>query len=382
MSGCGKKHNILILENYFSMGGLEKKLYDFVARIDRDHFRVVVCCLKEGGHFKDAFIDLGVPFYEGLLKSKYDIFAYQRLLRILKTESIDLVYTLPHPNSMIFSAMARRTNRVKATVVSVHGTGGPMGGRMVRGYLRPIFSGIDRFIAVANEHKRYLMDVEGLDESKIVVIHNGVDVERYHPGAPDATLKDVFGIDENERVVVTVASLNPYKGIDVFLRGAAEVLRSAPDTRFIIVGDGPERPSLESFAADLGIAERVTFTGIRSDVDAILRLGCVFVLPSRTEAFPNVILEAMATGLPVVSTDVGSVGELVFDDETGIKIPVDDASALSGAVGDLLADQEKAERWGTNGRRMVEEKFRIEGMCDKREHLFGDLLCGDERREG
>ncbi len=158
MSGCGKKHNILILENYFSMGGLEKKLCDFVERIDRDHFRVVVCCLKEGGHFKEAFVELGVPFYEGLLKAKYDIFAYQRLLRILKSENIDLIYTLPHPNSMIFSAIARRTGRVKATVVSVHGTGGPMGGRMVRGYLRPIFGGIDRFIAVANEHKRYLMD--------------------------------------------------------------------------------------------------------------------------------------------------------------------------------------------------------------------------------
>ncbi len=208
------------------------------------------------------------------------------------------------------------------------------------------------------------------------MIHNGVDVNKYCPGFPDETLRDVFGIDKHERVVVTVASLNPYKGIDVFLHGAADVLHDAPDTRFLIVGDGPERPSLERIAAELGIAERVTFTGIRSDVDEILKLAYVFVLPSRTEAFPNVILEAMATGLPVVSTDVGSVGELVFDDETGMKIPVDDTAALSRAIGDLIADRDKAKRWGANGRRMVERDFRIEGMCDKLARLFSDLLCG------
>jgi glycosyltransferase involved in cell wall biosynthesis len=359
------------------MGGLEKKLYDLVDRIDRDHYRVVICCLKEGGHFKDAFVELGVPFYEGLLKSKFDVFAYRRLLRILQKENVDLIYTLPHPNSMIFSAMARWSGRVKATVVSIHGTGGPMGGKMVRGYLKPIFGGIDRFIAVANEHKEYLVESEGLDESKIVVIHNGVDVDRYHPGPADETLRDVFGIDRGEKVVVTVASLNPYKGIDVFIRSAAEVLRTAPETRFLIVGDGPERPSLESFVTDLGIAERVIFTGIRSDVDAILRLGDVFALSSRTEAFPNVILEAFATGLPVIATDVGSVGELVFDNKTGVKIPVDDPAALTGAVVDLLGDGEKAARWGANARKLVEKEFRIEGMCDKRERLFGELLCGD-----
>jgi glycosyltransferase involved in cell wall biosynthesis len=168
------------------------------------------------------------------------------------------------------------------------------------------------------------------------------------------------------------------KRLDWLIERMPAIGATLPEQHVVLVGDGPERPSLESFAADLGIAERVVFAGIRSDVDAILRLGNVFMLSSRTEAFPNVILEAMATGLPVVSTDVGSVGELVLDDETGVKIPVDDAPALGGAVCDLIADRDKAQRWGANGRQMVEEKFRIEGMCDKREQLFSDLLCGGQ----
>ena len=91
MSSCGKRHNILILENELGMGGLEKKLFDLVSRIDSDHFRVSVCCLKRGGYWKESFVDLGVPFYEGLLKHKFDVLAYPRLLRVLKKEKIDLI---------------------------------------------------------------------------------------------------------------------------------------------------------------------------------------------------------------------------------------------------------------------------------------------------
>lgn len=132
MNRCGKIHNVMILENHLGMGGLEKKLYDFVSRIDRGHYRVVACCLKDAGHLRDPFIGLGVPMYERLLKNKYDALGFPRLLSVLDKEKIDLVYTLPHPNSVIFASLARRLGRVKRVVVSIHGTGGPMGGRMVR----------------------------------------------------------------------------------------------------------------------------------------------------------------------------------------------------------------------------------------------------------
>ena len=375
MSSCGRRHNILILENELGMGGLEKKLYDLVSRIDSEHFRVSVCCLKRGGYWKDAFIDLGVPFYEGLLKHKFDVFAYPKLLRVLKKEKIDLVYTLPHPNSILFSSMAKTAGWTRRVVVSVHGTGGPHGGKMIRGYLKPVLGGVDRFIAVANEHKRYLVDEENLDADKVVVIYNGVDLDKYHPGNARAEVAADLGIHTGERIVTTVASLNHYKGIDVLLRAASRICSEFDDVRFVIVGGGPDRGTLERLVADLGIGGRMTFAGIRMDVDEVLRLSDIFVLPSRTEAFPNVILEAMASGLPVVSTDVGSVAELVDNEKNGIRVPSENDEQLASAIRRLLADPGAARAYGAEGRRIVEHKFPLARMCSERERLFADLLC-------
>jgi glycosyltransferase involved in cell wall biosynthesis len=176
-------------------------------------------------------------------------------------------------------------------------------------------------------------------------------------------------------VVATVASLHHYKGVDVFLKAAPEVLRVSASARFVVVGDGPERGALERLSAALGVSGRVTFTGIRSDVDEILRESEFFVLSSRTEAFPNVILEAMATALPVVASDVGSVHELVEEGTTGYRVPPDDPETLSRRIIDLLRDAGSARAFGLEARRVVESRFKLEGMCEKREALFAELLC-------
>jgi glycosyltransferase involved in cell wall biosynthesis len=250
-----------------------------------------------------------------------------------------------------------------------------MGGRMVRGYLKPFFGGVDRFISVAEEHRRYLVETEELPPEKTVVIYNGVDLVKFHPGPAGDAVRAALGIEPGAWVAATVASLNFYKGVDVFVNAIPAVLEKHPGARFIIVGDGPERKNLEKLAADLGVAPRVAFTGIRADVDEILRASDLFVLSSRTEAFPNVILEAMATGLPVVSSDVGSVAELVEEGKTGHRIRPEDPAVLARSILSVADDEARAKGFGAAARRVVEERFRIEGMIEKRESLFAELLC-------
>ncbi|MFQ5510892.1 MAG: glycosyltransferase family 4 protein [Candidatus Krumholzibacteriia bacterium] len=375
---CGRVHNILILENELVMGGLEKKLYDFVSRVDTTHYRISVCCLKLGGYFKEAFVDLGTPFYDGIQKSRFDALALARLMRIIDRERIDLIYTVPHPNTLIFSPLAKLAGGVKRIVVSIHGTGGEDGGRMFKPYQKPFLAGVDRFIAVADRHRQYLRDTENLDASKIDVIHNGVDLETFRPGEGDGALRDELGIDGAARVVTTVATLKPLKRIDLLLDAAKGIMAANGGVQFVIVGDGAERGRLQERAARLGIGERVIFAGFREDVDKILRLSDLFVLPSRTEAFPNVVLEAMASGLPVVATDVGSVVEMVEDGHSGILVPPGDVDALRTAIGSLLADPGRLRACGARGRRIVEQEYALERMCSKREALFSKLLCGVE----
>jgi glycosyltransferase involved in cell wall biosynthesis len=364
----------LILENEFVLGGLEKKLYDFVSRIDTNHFRIVICCLKEGGYLKDAFLRLGTPFYEGIQHHKYDVSAIGRLFRILDSERIDLLYTTPHPNTLVFAHLARRMRRVRRTVVSIHASTNPEGGPLFPAYQKLFLGNVDRFIAVADMHKRLLVDKEGLDERKITVVHNGVDLQSFRPGPRDETLVKNLGIQPGNSVITTVASLKALKGIDVLLYAASGVLKRHGAARFILVGDSKEGDRYVRMAEELGIADRVTFTGQREDVADILRASDIFVLPSRTEAFPNVVLEAMATALPVVATDVGSVRELVEEGANGHVVPSENAAALERALCELLDDLPAARRLGARGREIVEESFALDTMIAARVRLLEEVL--------
>jgi len=220
--------------------------------------------------------------------------------------------------------------------------------------------------------------VERLPAERIEVIHNGVDTGKYHPAVPSegGALRESFGIGPSDTVMTTVASLKPAKRVDLLLRAVARCIRANPGVRVLLVGDGPDRAELEQLARRIGMTERVVFAGIRDDVDDILRMSDVLVLSSRvgTETFPNVVLEAMASGLPVVSTDVGSVREMI-DESCGLIVPPEDEDALAEAIGQLAADPEMRRRLGRRGREVVEERFTLEAMCAKRERLFERLLA-------
>lgn len=371
-----KKSNILILDNELGVGGSERLMVDFVKHFDRNRFAVKICCLKEGGYFKNVMVELGVPVFEKLLRHKYDVLAFRRLARIIKEESIDLIDTYAHANTVIFSYMAKVSGLVKGFVVGFHAMGGPTGQKLIPAYVKPFLDGADVFVACANRHKQYLAEIEGLPAARIEVIHNGVDTTKFHPAEPGngKQLREQLGINRAETVLTSVASLKPVKCVDVLLKASADPVRGRKDTRILIVGDGPERNNLEALAADLGMRERVIFTGIREDVDEILRISDILVLASRTETFPTVVLEAMASGLPVITTDVGSVREMVEENNSAVVVPYGDPYALSTAIKNLLEDKEKATRYGERGRSIVTEKFRVETMCEKREQLLARVI--------
>ncbi|MBI4721148.1 MAG: glycosyltransferase [Chitinivibrionia bacterium] len=377
---CTHRHTILILDNSLDMGGVEKKLFDLIPRFDRGHFNIVVCCLKDGGYYKKPLENMGVRFYDGLLGHKYDVLAYAQLDRIIRDERVDLIYSFLHPNTVFFSFLAKSTGRVRAWVVSIHATGSPTGGRLLKPYLRPFLKRVDRFIAVAHAHKEYLARTEGLPEDGIAVIYNGVDSELYRPAPERPGLRAALGLRPHAPVVVAIASLKPAKCIDVLLAAAARTVGRVSEAEFLIIGDGPERKNLETMARELGIGGRVVFTGVRDDVYDLLRLGSLFVLPAKrgTETFPNVLLEAMATSLPVVSTDVGSVREMVEDGASALLVPPEDPEALASAMTDLLLLPEKRAAFGQRGRSIVLDRFTLEAMRTKREALFAELLCAAE----
>jgi glycosyltransferase involved in cell wall biosynthesis len=172
---------------------------------------------------------------------------------------------------------------------------------------------------------------------KVTVVPNGVDAARFAPGPVDADLARALGVDPAVPVVGYFGRLEHGKGVDVLLDAATRLHSKLPATTFLFVGDGPLRETLMARAAAVGLP--ACFAGQRDDVPALLRLCAVVVLPSRQEAFGRVLIEAMATGVPVVATAVGGIPEVCVDGVTGLLVPPEDPDALAVAIALTLTDQ-------------------------------------------
>ncbi len=186
------------------------------------------------------------------------------------------------------------------------------------------------------------------------VVYHGIDLERFASAAP--------ALAGNGRLVGNVARLAQQKGQSVLLDAAPLVLERHPDVRFVLVGDGELREDLERQAQRLGIADRVVFTGARSDVPELLASFAVFALPSYFEGLCYAVIEAQAAGVPVVATPVGGVQETVVPGETGVRCEVGDPVSLADGIARLLDDPPEARRLADEARRRVRERFAAERM--------------------
>jgi len=203
---------------------------------------------------------------------------------------------------------------------------------------------------------------EGVPARKIRTITNGVDCDTFAPAAP--------GAPRSRRRVITVANLRTEKGHDTLIDAIPQVIGRRPDTEFVFVGDGPLREELRNRVTRLGVGAHVTFLGERGDVPALLAQSDVFVLPSRSEACPNGILEAMAAGLPIVASRVGGIPELVVSDSTGILVEPDRPEALAVALLSVLDQPERARALATAARVRAERHFSFDRMVSAFEDLY------------
>ena len=200
----------------------------------------------------------------------------------------------------------------------------------------------------------------------ITTVPNGVDLDTFRPPPWERPTLSY--------TVLFVGRLVPNKGPDVLLRCVPSVLAWHPQARFDLVGEGPMRARLERLAASMGISHAVRFLGLRNDVDDQMRRAAVFVRPSYLEGMPLTILEAMASGLPVVATPVGGTPELVRHGETGYLVPVDDPEALAMAVTSLLDDPTRARKMGRRGRTTVDAGYGWEDVIDRTEAVYREVL--------
>jgi glycosyltransferase involved in cell wall biosynthesis len=265
-----------------------------------------------------------------------------------------------------------------AAVARVLSFGGPRlilteHGRHYPDLVRPLRRAINRLVldhladavnACCGFSAEGLAIVDGFAGRRIEVIENGIDLERYSRPTDRSALRKELGLDPSRRYVVTIARFHPVKDHAMLLRAFARVAATRPDTDLLLAGDGPLRGELERQAADAGIAGRVRFLGIRSDVPALLQASDIFALTSVSEAASLTLLEAMASGLAVVVTNVGGNPEIVRDGVEGLLVPRGDSEAAATALLRLLNDPVRADAMGTAGRARVESRYQLQRTID------------------
>lgn len=238
--------------------------------------------------------------------------------------------------------------------------------------------GMDRIIAIS-EGVRDVLVRDGINPEQIVVIRSGIDLSRLDPTIPPELFRKEISVDSATPVIGNIAHFADEKGHRYLVEAASRVISRIPQARFVLVGDGELKKSMEEQVARQGLSAAVLFTGFRTDIPKILTAIDLFVLSSHLEGLCTSIMDAMAMGIAVVATRTGGVPEVVEEGVTGLLVPPRDPVALADAILRLLGDPERRRQMGQAGRRRVMERFSAERMVDETEKLYWRILNQKEQ---
>lgn len=348
-------------------GGLERMVADLALAQRAGGHDVAVICLFHRGTLAAEVAAAAIPVSEIGKRSGLDLAALWRLWRALRRLQPQILHT-HNATSHYHCALVCRATRSGVLVNTRHGMGDEPGSRVERRY-RGSLTHTARVVAVSEYSGRYLVERGIVPAGLLGVIPNGIRIERF----AQRTRSDArgrLGIADETLLVGSVGRLNPVKDQHVLVAAIAALAPRFPTLRAVVIGDGALRAELQQQIAQLRMEQRICLLGDRSDVPELLPALDVFALPSRTEGYSIALLEAAATGLPMVVTDVGGNREIVHDGVTGLIAGQDFTATLAG----LLADREQRARLGAAARRWALEHASVEAMARRYDNLYRSVL--------
>ncbi|ATE60938.1 TIGR03088 family PEP-CTERM/XrtA system glycosyltransferase [Thauera sinica] len=364
----------------FDVGGLENGVVNLINRMPPERFRhMVVALTKCAPAFCERVTRADVDFVSLHKPPGQGFKLYPALYRLFRQHRPAILHSR---NLAALEAVVPA--RAAGVPVRLHGEHGweesdPRGTRRKFRVLRRLYRPfVTHYVALSGDLERYLVRAVGVPPGRVTRICNGVDTIRFRPAEEGRTLIAGCPFDAPDRVLIgTVGRLQAVKDQVTLVRAFAQaVAQHAPGSEracLVIAGDGPLRAQVEAEVRAAGLGGRIWLAGERKDVPELMRGLDIFVLPSISEGISNTILEAMASGLPVVATDVGGNGELVAAGETGALVPASDPAAMARALSDYAADAALRQSHGAAGRRRVEQGFSLDGMVARYMDLYARL---------
>jgi glycosyltransferase involved in cell wall biosynthesis len=354
------------------VGGMERVIMDLCRYVDPERFRFSICCISVRGPLADQMEEEGIPVIFCEKQSRLNkYFRGLELGRIFRQADVQVLHT-HHTPAFIDSVVGARLAGVPILINTDHCKDYPIQRHWMLLEKAASFWA-DEIVAVSRHTREELIRYEGIAGDKVSVIYNGINVRMTRKAAIHE-LRGELGLAPGEKVVGTVARLEDQKDLDLLLASIPYVVTKFPNTRIVIVGGGSKEADLKQQAARLGVSDRVVFTGWRPDAIDLMQLFDCFVLSSRFEGMPMVLLEAMALSKPIVATAVGGVPEVVQEGYNGFLVRDRDAECLGSAISHVLADGTLSTAMGKNGRALYEKHFTAEAMASAYQDLYSKYL--------
>lgn len=355
------------------IGGMERVILDLCRELDPSVYETSIYCTHVRGDLADEAEALGIKVYFEHSERRLDHWMRPlRLYRHFRKSSPDIVHT-QHAAAFQDAALASRFARVPVLIHTDHSKHYPTTPRRHLVVERLLARLADRFCAVSEHTKADLVRHESLAPGRTHVVYNGYDFP-IHPRWEDrAKVRTELGVGDGEFLIGSVGRLEWQKGYDLLMEALPRILHAAPHVRAIIVGGGTKKNELSAKRDALGLESRVHLTGWRRDAPRFLTAFDLFVMPSRFEGMPIALLEAMASGLPVLATSVGGIPEMIEDGISGRLVPEGDVEALSRTALDLIEAPDSLRRLGSAARARYKSEFRVASMVQAYDRMYREL---------
>ncbi len=365
------------------VGGMENGLINLINHMPAERYRHAIVCMTDYTDFSRNLRRDDIDLYALHKRAGKDLGVHARLWRVLRHLRPDIVHTrnLATVETQVTAALAGVGHRVHGE----HGwdvsdpDGSNVKNRRLRRLVRPL---VGEYIALSRQQVDYLRDAIGVSARRLSHVCNGVDIARFHPAPAGREALPADGIaapDTDTLVIGAVMRMQAVKAPDVLLEAFLDLLARTPDgrrrLRLALIGDGPMLSGLRRRVEAAAATELVWLPGMRSDIPALMRAFDLFVVPSHAEGISNTILEAMASGLPVLATAVGGNPDLIVPDVTGALVPAGDAQRMADALATYVDDPARLRQQGRAARELALRRFSMEAMVAGYLNVYDRVLA-------
>ncbi len=366
-----EKIKILRTITWLPVGGIEKRILKVLPILNKPPFELSVCCLRERGELADKLEEQGIKVHLIPFKTRLDPFALYKLAKLIKSEKYHILHSHMY-RSNIPTTIAGKIARSPVIISQIHNinTWETRRQKFLDKFLCRYRNGI---IAVSEEVKNDIINKLCVPQEFCKVIYNGVESDKFGNLSKNKNILKPLGISENDCVIITAARLVEQKNHKASIKAFSKISKICPDCKMIFAGSGKLEDNLKNMVNELSLGNKIFFLGKRDDIPEILAASDIFLMPSYKEGFSNAILEAMASELPVIISDIGCNREAVKDGDEGFLIKPDNIEQISEKILTLVNNAKLRKETGAKAKARA-QMFSIDKMVENLQNYYLSLL--------